>query len=294
MNNRIRNLWDSVFYIVALVCALTAVLFLFGIITSLFVEGAGVFKEVGFVKFIFGTHWYPTYDPASFGILPLIYGSILVTVMALLFALPLGLGVAIYISEIAGPKQKEILKPFIELLAGIPSVIYGLFGIAFLAPFLQHLLGIPTGLNAFSASVILGIMIIPIISSISEDAINSVPHTLREASLSLGANKWETIIKVVLPSAKSGIVAGVILGFGRAIGETMVVLMVAGNSAMIATSIFQPVRPMTSAIAAEMGETAFGSVHFQALFGIAIVLFVLTFVTNIITEIVKGKIKSAS
>jgi len=293
MKLSVKSLWDGIFYGIALFSALTAVLFLFGIIISLFIEGAGIFKEVGIFKFIFGTAWYPTYDPAEFGILPLIYGSAIVTVIALIFAVPLGLGVAVYISEIAGPKQKEFLKPFIELLAGIPSVIYGLFGMAFLAPFLQHLFGLPNGLNAFTAGIILGVMVIPIISSISEDAINSVPRTLREASYSLGANTWETIVRVVLPSARSGIVAGIILGFGRAVGETMVVLMVAGNSALISTSIFQPVRPMPSAIASEMAETAFQSSHFQALFGIAIVLFIMTFITNIITEFVKSRYKKA-
>jgi phosphate transport system permease protein len=291
MKLRVKSVWDGFFYSATLIAALAAVIFLLGIIISLFYEGAGIFMEVGFAKFVFGTAWFPTYDPPEFGIFPLIYGSAMVTLIALLFSVPLGLGVAIYISEIAGPKQKEFLKPFVELLAGIPSVIYGLFGMAFLAPFLQKLLGLPTGLNAFTAGIILGIMVIPIISSIAEDAINSVPRTLREASYSLGANTWETITKVVVPSARSGIIAGIILGFGRAVGETMVVLMVSGNSALIATSVFQPVRPMPSAIAAEMAETAFGSSHFQALFGIAIVLFILTFITNIITEFVKSKYK---
>ncbi len=286
-----KKISEAGFQIITVFAALCSIIFLFGIIYSIFKEGLGVFQHIGLFDFLFGTSWYPASEPAEFGIFPLISGSILVTFLSLLIAVPLGVGAAVYISEIAGLKEKEILKPFIELLAGIPSVIYGLFGMAFLSPFIRKLFNIPTGLTALTASIILGIMIIPIISSLSEDAINSVPKSFREASLALGANKWETIIRVVLPSAKSGIFTSIILGFGRAVGETMVVLMVAGNSAIIPRSILQPVRPMTSTIAAEMGETVMGSVHFQALFGIAVVLFIITFISNIITECVRGRIK---
>jgi phosphate transport system permease protein len=218
---------------------------------------------------------------------------LIVTVGALVISIPLGLGSAIYISEIAGNRTKEIIKPIIELLAGIPSVVYGLFGMAFLAPFLIKVFGIPTGLNAFSASIILGVMVIPIVSSMSEDALSTVPQSLREASLALGANKWETITRIVLPAAKSGVIGSIILGFGRAIGETMVVIMVAGGAAQIPSNIFQPVRPMTSAVASEMGETVIGSPHFHALFAISIVLFIITFITNTFTEFVllKKRIK---
>jgi phosphate transport system permease protein len=264
--------------------ALCSVVFLFGIIFSIFKEGYVIFTEVGFLKFLFGKSWHPTHYPAEFGILPLIISSIVVTGGALIVSVPLGVGSAIYISELAHPKGKEILKPIVELLAGVPSVIYGLFGMAFLGPFISRVFGLPIGLNAFNASIILGVMVVPIISSISEDAINSVPRQLREASYALGANKWETIIRVILPAAKSGVISSIVLGFGRAIGETMVVLMVAGGATAIPRSIFRPVRPMTSAIAAEMGETTMGSSHFHALFGIAIVLFMITFISNLITE----------
>jgi phosphate transport system permease protein len=271
------------------VAALCSVVFLFGIIFSIFKEGYSIFAEVGFFKFLFGRSWHPTHYPSEFGILPLILSSILVTGGALLVSVPLGVGSAIYISELAHPKGKEFLKPVVELLAGVPSVIYGLFGMAFLGPFLSRVFGLPVGLNALNASIILGVMVVPIISSISEDAINSVPRQLREASYALGANKWETIIRVILPAAKSGVISSVVLGFGRAIGETMVVLMVAGGATAIPRSIFRPVRPMTSAVAAEMGETTMGSSHFHALFGIAIVLFVITFISNLITEWVMRK-----
>jgi phosphate transport system permease protein len=282
---------ENLFKYLSLFAALCSIIFLFGIIFSIFREGLPIFKTAGLFKFLFGTAWYPTSEPAEFGILPLIVGSIVVTIGALIVSIPLGVGSAIYLSEMARPWTREILKPFIELLAGIPSVIFGLFGMAFLSPFIMRLFHLNTGLNAFTASIILGLMVVPIISSLSEDAISAVPKSLREAAYALGANKWETIRRIILPAAKSGIISSIILGFGRAIGETMVVLMVAGGSAIIPKSIFQPVRPMTSAIAAEMGETVVGDDHYRALFGIAIVLFIIIFASNLITESVKRKIK---
>jgi phosphate transport system permease protein len=279
-----KKFLDISFKIVTYVAALFSIVALLAICFSIFKEGKDIFSHYGLFKFLFGSAWHPTHEPASYGIFPLIMGSITVTIGALIIALPLGVGSAVYISEIAGPRMKEILKPIIELLAGIPSVIYGLFGMAFLAPFIRQLFDIPTGLNMLTSSIILGIMVVPIISSMTEDALSSVPNSLREASYGLGANQWETIVRVIVPAAKSGIIASVILGFGRAIGETMVVLMVSGGAAAIPKSIFSPVRPMTSAVAAEMGETYMGSMHFKALFGIAIVLFVMTFATNMIME----------
>lgn len=281
---------ENLFKYIALFCALCSVIFLFGIIFSIFKEGYPIFKIFGVFKFLFTSDWFPTHEEPSFGILALIVGSLVVTAGSLIVSIPLGVGSAIFLSEIAGFKTRELLKPFIELLAGIPSVIYGLFGMAFLAPFIMRLFNLSTGLNAFTTSIILGIMVVPIISSISEDAISSIPKELREASYALGANKWETIYRVVLPAAKSGIIASIILGFGRAIGETMLVLMVAGGAAIIPKSIFSPVRPMTSAIAAEMGESVVGSEHYYALFGIAIVLFVITFISNLVSESIKRKV----
>lgn len=238
------------------------------------------------ISFVFGSSWHPTSTPGKFGILTLIVGSLLVTLGALVIAIPFGVGSAIYISEIATPRMREIIKPVIELLAGIPSVVYGLFGMAFLAPMLMKWFHLDAGLNILNASIILGIMVIPIISSMSEDALSMVPKNLRHASYGLGANRWETIIKVILPAAKTGVIGSILLGFGRAIGETMVVIMVAGGSPQFPDSIFQSVRPMTSAIAAEMGETAHGTMHFHALYGIAAVLFIITFATNLISELV--------
>lgn len=283
---KIMNLNEKAFKLLTYTSSLLTIVFLFGIIVTLFWEGIPVLKSVSFLNFLGSKAWHPTHYPPDFGILSLIVGSLVVTAGALLIGVPLGVGSAIYISEIASPRAKEIIKPIIELLAGIPSVVYGLFGMAFLSPFLINVFGIPTGLNALSASIILGIMVVPIISSMSEDALSTVPKNLREASLALGATRWETIIRVVLPAAKSGVIGSIILGFGRAIGETMVVIMVAGGAAQIPSSLFQPVRPMTAAVAAEMGETVIGSPHFHALFGVAVVLFVITFITNLITELV--------
>jgi len=268
------------------VVALFSVIFLFGIIFSIFYEGLPLFRVVPLREFLFSRQWYPTHEDPEFGIWTLLVGSIFATLGALVIALPLGLGSAVFISEIAGKRWREMAKPVIELLAAIPSVVYGLFGMAVLAPFVRETFNLDTGLNLFSTSIILGLMVVPIIASMSEDALSSVASDLREASLALGATKWETITRIVIPAARSGVIGSILLGFGRAIGETMVVLMVAGGSAQIPRTVFQSLRPLTSTIAAEMGETVMGDLHFQSLFAIAIVLFVITFLTNLITELV--------
>jgi len=277
---------ERMFKLLTYIAALFVIVFLFGIIYSIFQEGLPIFKVVKIQEFLFGTAWYPTMETPEFGIWALIVGSLYVTLGALLLAVPLGLGTAIYISEVASPGMRELAKPVVELLAAIPSVIYGLFGMAFLAPAVRQWFGLQTGLNVFTSAIVLGIMVVPIIASMSEDALSTVPKSLRESSLALGANQWGTICKVVVPAAGRGIIGSVLLGFGRAIGETMVVLMVAGGSAKIPNSIFAPARPMTSAIAAEMGETVVRDPHYQSLFAIAIVLFLITFGTNLFTELV--------
>ena len=280
-----ENLYKWTFTILAF----SSLLFLSGIVIILFKEGLPIFRKVKIFEFLFGKFWYPTYQPPEFGILPLILGSFLVSIEAMLICVPLGIGSALYLNEIASKKQKAILKPLIEILASIPSVVYGFFGMVVLAPFLQNLLNIPIGLCAFTASLTLGIMATPTVCSIAEDALSYVPNSFREASFALGANRWQTLVKVVIPAAGSGISTAIILGISRAIGETMTVLMVAGGSAIIPKSFFDPVRPMTAAIAAEMGETSIGSDHFYALFAIALILFLITFIFNIIAEIVSRK-----
>jgi len=271
--------------------ALLSIFFLLGIVIVLFKEGLPIFKVTSLGKFLFGKFWYPTYEPPEFGILPLLLGSLWVTLGALIISVPLGVASAIYISEVASPKIKEFIKPVIELLAGIPSVVYGFFGMVIVAPLVAKFFNLPVGLNAFTASIILGIMAIPTITSISEDAISAVPKRFKEASYALGANKWETTIRVTLPAAAGGISTAIILGMARVIGETMTVLMVAGGAAVIPRSFFQPVRTMTATIAAEMGETVVGSLHFHALFAIAIVLFVITLSFNILVDLLAQRFR---
>ncbi|HRT59887.1 MAG TPA: phosphate ABC transporter permease subunit PstC [Candidatus Syntrophosphaera sp.] len=275
---------EKSFQTITYTAALFTVACLMGIIFGLFREGLPIFKHVGLKEFLFTNNWYPTHAEPGFGALALIVGSLVVTLGSLIIAIPLGLGAAIFLSEMAGPRLREITKPVIELLAGIPSVVYGLFGMAFLAPLVREWFDLDTGLNVFTASLILGVMIVPVICSMGEDALSSVPKNLREASLALGATRAETIFKAVIPAAKNGLAGSVLMGFGRAIGETMVVLMVAGGAARIPSSIFDPVRPLTSTIAAEMGETVMGDLHYQSLFALAIILFLITFVSNLITE----------
>lgn len=271
------------------VLAFASLVFLIGIVIVLFKEALPIFKKVKALEFLFGKFWYPTYDPPEFGIFPLIMASLWVSAGAMLVCVPLGVGSALYLHEIASHRQRAVLKPLVEILASIPSIVYGFFGMAILAPFLQNLLHLPIGLCAFTASLILGIMATPTVCSIAEDALSYVPKSFREASFAVGANRWQTLIKVVIPAAGSGISTAIILGMSRAIGETMTVLMVAGGAAVIPKSFFDPVRPMTAAIAAEMGEAPMGSDHFHALFAIALILFLITFIFNVIAEAISRR-----
>jgi len=248
-------------------------------------EGFAIFRTVGFGDFLLGSSWYPISTPAKFGILPLMAGSLLVTLGATLIAVPIGIASAVYISEVASGKIKETLKSGIELLAAIPSVVLGFIGMMTLVPWVKSTFHIPTGLTAFSGAVMLAFMATPTIVSIAEDALNAVPRRYKEAALALGSTRWQAIWRVVLPAASSGIVAAVMLGIGRVIGETMAVMMITGNAARIPDSIFQPVRTLTATVAAEMGETVRGSDHYFALFAIGIVLFIITFFINLIADL---------
>jgi phosphate transport system permease protein len=246
--------------------------------------------NISVIDFLLGREWYPTAVPAAqFGVLPLIMGTLWVTFLAILFALPIGLIVAIYMAEIAGERIRGLLKPVIELLAGIPSVVYGFFGLVVLVPFLQQVFNLPVGETALAGSIILGIMALPTIITVSEDAIRTTPVSLKEASLALGASHWQSIRLVVLPYARSGIMAAFILGIGRAIGETMAVLMVTGNAAVMPHSYLESVRTIPATIAAELGEAPFGGTHFKALFALGIILFVITFIFNSLVEMIKSK-----
>jgi phosphate transport system permease protein len=271
--------------------SLTSIVILGLIVFSLFQEGLPIFRKVSVADFLFGMEWYPTYDPPSFGIFPLIVGSFIVTCVATIIAVPMGVLAAVYIAEVAHPALKEVFKSLIELLAGLPSVVLGFFGMVIVAPWLQDTFDLPTGLNIVNAALILALMAIPTIASISEDALYAVPREFKEASFALGATKLETITQVTIPAALSGISTAVILGMARVMGETMVVLMVAGGSAALPRSIFDSVRPLPASIAAEMGEAPFGGDHYHALFATGIVLFLMTFFYSLISDYIANKYK---
>ncbi|MDD1693073.1 MAG: phosphate ABC transporter permease PstA [Methanoregula sp.] len=257
-------------------------------------DGYPIFVEVGIIPFLSGTTWAPTAVEPLYGIFPLIVGTLLVTFGAILFAVPLSIGCAIYISELASLRVKKMLKPAIELLAGIPSVVYGFFGLIVLTDWIRETFDIPTGETWLAASILLGIMALPTIISVSEDAISAVPLEFREGSLAIGATRWQTISRVIVPAALSGIAASIILGIGRAIGETMAVMMVAGNAAVIPDPIWNvlsPIRTLTATLGIEMGEVAAGSEHYNALFGIAVVLLIITLIINLFAVAIMHRLK---
>jgi phosphate transport system permease protein len=259
----------------------SAIIFVILIFYFLLSEGIPALTEVPFSEF-FQQRWYPIED--YFGLLPLLVGSLVVTAGALVIAVPLGLLTAIYIAEVASPRTKEILKPLVELLGGFPSVVLGFLGLLILSQYLREIFTLPTGLSALTGALILAGIAIPAIVSISEDALDTVPKSYRDASLALGATEWQTIWRVTLPAARSGVLTAIMLGIGRAIGETMVVLMVTGNAPTMPRGLatfINPTRTMTATIAAEMGEVANGSTHYHVLFFIGIVLFIITLIINV-------------
>lgn len=240
-----------------------------------------------------GREWFPTATPAPlFGMLPLLLGTLWVSLFAILFALPFGISIAVYMSEVASPRIRNFLKPVIELLNGIPSVVYGFFGLIVIVPMLQRVFGLPVGESGLAGSLVLAIMALPTIVTVAEDAMRNCPRTLREASLALGASKWQTIYKVVIPSSMSGIASGVVLGIGRAVGETMAVLMVTGNAAVMPHSILEPLRTIPATIAAELGEAPAGGAHYQSLFLLGVILFFITFIINMCVEFISARNKA--
>lgn len=269
----------------------SAILFVVLIFFFLLRESLPTLGEVS-LRQLFGPRWYPI--EAHYGILPLITGSLLVTIGAMLVAFPFGLGTAVFISEIAPRWLREVLKPLVELLGGLPSVVLGFLGILVLAPFLRRLLDLPTGLTALAGSLLLGGIAVPTIVSIAEDALDAVPLAYREGAWAMGATRWQTIWRVTLPAARSGVLTAVMLGIGRAIGETMTVMMVTGNAPVLATrldSFFRPVRTMTATIAAEMGEVANASTHYHVLFFIGMILFLISLGVNLVASSVVFKAK---
>jgi len=263
-----------------------AIVILAGIFIFLVLNAQKALREVGLLAMLRGSDWFPTSDPAEFGFLPAEVGSIWVTLIALLMSVPFGIMAAIYLSEFATGTFKEIAKSLVEFMAAVPSVVLGLLGLAFVVPWVRSAFGLSSGLTAFAAGVVVGILTLPTIISISEDALHNVPDSLRQGSLALGNTRWQTIYKVVLPAAGSGIFAAVMLGLGRAIGETMVVLMLAGNSGLVISTPLEAARTLTGTIAGEMAEVVRGGLHFSVLFAMALVLFGVTFVVNLAADIV--------
>lgn len=279
-----------------LISATVAVLVITLIAFFVFKEGLPIINKAGFINFISGSEWAPTANPPQYGIFPMIYGSIIITIGALIIGVPLGISCAIFLAEIAPARISKLVRPAIELLAGIPSVVYGLFGMIVIVQLVKEFdMKIlrddgATGYSILAASIILAIMILPTIINISEDAIRAVPREYKEGSLALGATHWQTIVGVILPAARSGILAGVVLGMGRAIGETMAVIMVAGNTAQVTGSIFEPVRTLTTNIAIEIFYAS--GDHQRALFATGIVLFIFIMMLNIVaTMITKRQVK---
>ncbi len=266
-------------------CGVLSIIFVGLIFLFLLKEGLSLFKFISPGGFLFGKSWYPVSEPAQLGILPLILGSLIVTLGAAVISIPIGVACAIYIAEVAPAKTKEVLKAGIELLAAIPSVVLGFIGMVTLVPWVKNIFHLPTGLTALSGSIMLAFMAMPTIVSIAEDALYSVPKSYKEGALALGATQWQFIYRVMLPAASSGILAAVMLGLGRVIGETMAVMMITGNAAVIPQSILVPVRTLTATIAAEMGEAVVGSEHYFALFAVGIVLFVISFAINITADL---------
>lgn len=289
VKGRTARAWEWLIERAIQAAGVLAVVFVIAIFAFLLKDALPAFRETAVGELIGGRRWSPTAEPPKFGLLPLMMGSLYVTFGALVIAMPLGVGCAMLISEVAPKWMREVLKPAVEVLATIPSVVFGFLGLLLVGPWLAERLGLPVGLFAALGSVMLAFMAMPTIVSVSEDAIRSVPMALRENSLALGATQWQTMRRVVLPAARSGIIAAVLLGLGRAIGETMTVLMVTGNAAVIPHGVegfFRPVRTLTATIAAEMGETAYATPHYHVLFAIGLLLFVITFVVNTIADVV--------
>jgi phosphate transport system permease protein len=270
--------WSSIFFVAAIL------FFVFQ------VAAPALFGKLNLVEFFTSVNWRPT-SPVQphYGTLAMLVGSVTVTGLAMLMAVPLGLGAAVYVSEFAGPRSREVLKVVVELLAAVPSIVWGFAGYMVLGPLILRTTGAAVGINLLNAGILLALMSVPIIVSVGEDALKAVPDSYREAALALGASRWETIYRVLFPAAKNGLLAAVLLGIGRAVGETMAVLMATGNAVAIPHSLVDPVRTLTATIAAELGETVQGGPHFGALFAIGLILFVISFVINLTADlVVKG------
>ena len=287
--NRVRRYAESGITGVLGGCGIVSVLILALVFIFLITNSIPFFQSVGLTNFFTGTQWDPFGSEAMWGVLPLLSGTLLVSFVGAIIAIPIGLGCTIYLSELADSKIKKILKPAIEILAGVPSVIYGLFAALVLSNWIMELFDPLYRLNALNGAIILAIMMIPIQVSISEEALNAVPRNLREASYAMGATRWETIKGVIIPAALPGIIASIALAIGRAVGETMAVLMATGNASQFSFDILTSVRTMTAALAIDVPEAAIGSLQYQGLFAVGLLLFIITFVINLIADMVLSK-----
>ena len=289
-----RTLSEAIITSLIKVSGYSAIVFVGMIFLFLASEGLPALVKVPLGD-LFSARWYPIEE--YYGIIPLLGGSLLVTLGAAIFAVPIGIGTAVFISEVAPRWARDVLKPLVEVLGGLPSVVLGFLGIMILSPYLRRFLDLPTGLTALAGSILLGGISIPTIVSVAEDALDAVPRSYRDAALALGATNWQTIWRVTLPAARSGVLTAIMLGIGRAIGETMTVMMVTGNAAVLPFNLgalFHPVRTMTATIAAEMGEVANGSIHYHVLFFIGIVLFLISLGINITASAVVFRIRNRS
>jgi phosphate transport system permease protein len=280
-----RRIKDKVVRGLLFLAGMSVIAVLGGIFAMLFYYGMHAFSDISLSEFFLSQSWNPSaYGEPTFGILSMVVSTLFVSVGAMVIAIPIGVGAAAYISEIAKPAVRETLKPVIEILASIPSVVVGFFGIVFLGPLIADVFGLSSGLNAINGSFLLAFMSLPTIISVSEDAIHSVPEDFKAASMAHGATKWYTLVNVILPAASSGIIASIMLGFGRAIGETMTVLMATGNALRMPGNLFDSVRTMTANIAIELGEVPFNTTHYYSLFAVGLILFLMTMVVNLVAE----------
>lgn len=286
----LKKIKEKAIYIFFFLTGILAVIILLGIFLMLLINGLQAFKDVKLLDFFFGTVWNPSaYGESSYGILSMVVSTFMVTLGAMMIAVPLGIGTAAYIAEIANQRVGDVLRSIIGILAGIPSVVIGFIGIVLVGPFISKVFNLSSGLNALNGSILLAVMSLPTIISISEGAIRKIPKDFKIASYALGANRWTTLIRVTIPAAFSGIIVSIMLGIGRAIGETMTVLMATGNAPAMPHSFFDSVSTMTATIAIEMGEVPYGTTHYYALFAVGAVLFIVSLGVNLIAELVTTK-----
>jgi phosphate transport system permease protein len=289
---RWRKVQERAIRLLLLACACAAVVVVLFIFLYLGREGLPLLAHVP-ASNLTGERWQPSSDRPGYGLQPLLVGSIVVTLLGTLIALPFGVGGAVYVAELARPTEREVLKPIVEVLAGIPSVVLGFFGLVVVGPAVKWLFGLQSGLTALTGAILLAFMAVPTILTIAEDAIRSVPASYRDASLALGATPWQTTWRVIVPAARSGILAALMLGVGRVIGETMAVMMCTGNAAQVSWSPVESVRTMTATIAAEMGEVPHGGDHYRALFLVGLVLLAMTLAINVTAQRVLGRVARA-